>query len=76
MTHSTRTILTAQLLISGMMAALMTGFFGLLTLGPSVEFLHHWGQTFLTAWPVAFLFSLAVGPLAFKLAYQIHRIFG
>ena len=35
MTHSTRTILTAQRLGSGRMAALMTGSFGLLILGPA-----------------------------------------
>ena len=76
MTHSTRTILTAQRLGSGRMAALVTGSFGLLTLGPAPEFLHHRGQTFLAAWPVAVLFALAVGPLAFKRAARINRIFG
>lgn len=58
-----------------MMACLMTGTFGLLHLGPSLEFLHQWGTSFVTAWPVAFCFSLGVGPLAFKIAYQLNRLF-
>lgn len=75
MTQSKRTILLAQALISGMMAALMTGTFGLLHSGASVAFLHDWGQSFITAWPIAFCFSLVVGPLAFRIATQVNRLF-
>lgn len=74
MTHSTRTILLAQLFISCMMAALMTGIFGFINLGATAEFLHQWGRNFATAWPIAFLLSLGVGPIAFKIAYQINRL--
>lgn len=74
MTHSTRTVLLAQVFISAMMACLMTGFFGALTLGLTPAFLHQWGHSFVVAWPVAFCFSLAVGPVAFKLAYQVNRL--
>jgi len=74
MTHSTRTVLLAQVFISAMMATLMTGVFGMLNLGPTSAFLAHWGGNILTAWPIAFVFSLGVGPIAFKLAHEINRL--
>ena len=74
MTQSTRTVLLAQLFISGMMATLMSGLFALWVLGPTQAFLAEWGQRILVAWPIAFVFSLGVGPLAFKLAYQVNRL--
>ncbi|MDT8855334.1 DUF2798 domain-containing protein [Paracoccaceae bacterium Fryx2] len=74
MTHSTRTVLLAQVLISAMMAGAMTGIFGLVALGPTEAFLAQWGKTFLTAWPIAFVLSMAIGPLAFKLAHQLDRL--
>lgn len=74
MTHSTRTILLAQVFISCMMAALMTGIFGFANLGATRDFLVQWGQSFVTAWPIAFLLSLGVGPIAFKLANRVNRI--
>lgn len=74
MTHSTRIVLLAQVFISGMMAALMTGTFGALHLGLTRALLEQWGSSFLIAWPVAFGFSLIVGPIAFKLSYQLNRL--
>lgn len=74
MTHSTRTILLAQVFISCMMAGLMTGIFGFLKLGATAAFLQQWGQSFIVAWPIAFMLSLAVGPIAFKLASQVNRL--
>lgn len=74
MTHSTRIVLLAQVFISAMMAALMTATFGMLHLGATRAFLAAWGPSFLTAWPIAFGFSLIVGPIAFKLSYQVNRL--
>ncbi|EKD60798.1 MAG: 50S ribosomal protein L1 [uncultured bacterium] len=74
MTHSTRTILLAQLFISCMMAALMTGIFGFAKLGATQAFMQQWRQSFIVAWPIAFMLSLVVGPIAFKLAYQVNRL--
>ena len=73
MTKSTKTIILAQVFISGMMATLMSGFMNLLHLGFTPVFLHEWSRAVVIAWPVAFCFSLAVGPLAFKLAYKLQR---
>lgn len=67
----TKTVILAQVFISGMMAFLMTGFFGFLNDGPTQAFLIHWPQSFLTGWPVAFVFSLGVGPIAFKIAARL-----
>ncbi|QFY61196.1 DUF2798 domain-containing protein [Rhizobium grahamii] len=69
----TKTLLIAQLFISGMMAFMMTGFFGFLHLGPSAEWLREWSHSFVIAWPVAFCLSLGVGKLSFKLAAMITR---
>ncbi|MCR6499746.1 DUF2798 domain-containing protein [Shinella sp. CPCC 101442] len=69
----TKTVILAQVFISGMMACLMTGFFSLLKLGPTLLWLDMWAHTFVVAWPVAFVFSLIVGPVAFKLAHAILK---
>ncbi len=74
MTHSTRTVLVAQVFISGMMAGLMTGFFGFINLGATPAFVTQWWQSFVVGWPVAFVFSLGVGPLAFKCAQRVNRL--
>jgi hypothetical protein len=67
----TKTILIAQLLISGMMAFFMTGFFGFLHFGPTSAWLHEWRNAFVIAWPVAFCLSIFVGKLSFKIAGSI-----
>ncbi|MFC0246502.1 DUF2798 domain-containing protein [Falsochrobactrum ovis] len=56
-----------------MMAFLMTGFFSVLHLGFTAAGLHEWARAFVIAWPVAFLLSLIVGRLGFKLAHFITR---
>jgi hypothetical protein len=66
-----KTLLIAQLFISGTMACLMTGFFGFLHFGPTALWLHEWAQAFVIAWPVAFCLSLVVGRLSMKLACRI-----
>lgn len=70
----TKTIILAQFFISGMMALLMTGFFGFLHFGRTTEWLHEWIHAFAIAWPVAFCLSLIVGKLGFAIAYRIRRI--
>lgn len=55
MTHCTRTILIAQLVISGMIATLMTGIFGFLKLGATAAVLQPWGANLVMAWPIAFM---------------------
>lgn len=68
-----KTIITAQAFISGMMAFLMTGFFGFIHFGLTSLWLSEWGKAFIIAWPVAFCLSLIVGRIGFKLAHWITR---
>lgn len=69
----TKTILIAQVLISFMMAGLMSGIFSFLALGPTFEWLAAWASTFIKAWPIAFVLSLVVSKIAFGLAVRITR---
>ncbi|MBY6091265.1 DUF2798 domain-containing protein [Pseudooceanicola sp. 502str34] len=73
MQHTKSLVLTAQVFISLMMAAAMTLIMGYVQAGPQPDWLAHWGWSFLRAWPIAFVLSLAVGPLAFRLAVLVHR---
>ena len=68
-----KTLILAQALIACMMAGLMTGIFGFLHFGATETFLAEWGRSFLMAFPLAFLLSLGVGPLAFRLARLMTR---
>ena len=71
--HDTKTILLAQFFISGMMAFLMTGFFGYIHSASVTAWLVEWKNAFVIAWPVAFVLSLGVGNLGFKLALRCRR---
>lgn len=68
-----RIILLAQLLITFMMAASMSGIMSSIALGPTVEWLHDWPREFIVAWPIAFVLSLLTSRIAFGIA---HRVFG
>lgn len=67
-------IIVAQLFISAMMAFLMTGIFGALNLGLTREWLAHWPESFFTAWPIAFVLSMIVSPIAFGLSWRVNRL--
>ena len=71
--HSKKLIITAQVFISGMMAFLMTGFFAFVYNGFHAETVSLWMETFVRGWPVAFIFSLFVSPLAFFFAGKIVK---
>lgn len=73
MTQSPRIVITAQIFISGMMAGLMTLFFGALHTGFGPALLIAWRDSFVIAWPLAFVLSLGVGPLAFRMARRLHH---
>ena len=74
MKPSTRTVLLAQLFISGIMASAMSLYMGVAHSGMGIGFLPLWGKSILMAWPVAFVLSLGIGPLAFWLAYRLQRL--
>lgn len=64
-----KTQIVLQLLITFMMALTMSGIMGFIAAGP--DYLAHWPLTFITAWPIAFLVTQVVTPVAFKLALLI-----
>jgi hypothetical protein len=66
-------LLLAQLLITFMMAASMSGIMSLIAMGPTLEWLHAWPRQFIIAWPIAFVLTLFVSRIAFGIAY---RVFG
>jgi hypothetical protein len=68
-----KTLLLAQALIALMMATFMTGFFSFLSLGPTSQWILAWGKSFVIAFPVAFLASLVISPIAFRMAHAITR---
>lgn len=66
-----QTILVAQFIISFMMALLMTGIFSFFELGMTQTWLEAWMRHFIVAWPIAFVLSIIVGAIGFKLAIKI-----
>lgn len=63
--------LLAQIFITMMMAFSMSGVMSLIAMGPTREWLMQWPASFITAWPIAFFFTLFVGPLAFRMSYGL-----
>lgn len=68
------TLILAQVFISCFMAFLMTGIFGLINMGLRADFAWHWAQAFITGWPIAFVLSMLVGPVSFKLARLVRGL--
>ncbi|WP_158541595.1 DUF2798 domain-containing protein [Pelagibacterium lacus] len=69
-----KTTLVLQIAMTFMMALAMSGTLGFISLG--WEFGGLWLQTFLIAWPIAFIYTRIINPIAFKIAFKIappHR---
>lgn len=66
-------IIITQVFISGMMAFVMTLFFSILNLGLNSLMIQEWLTSFAIAWPVAFLFSLVISPLAFAISGKMFN---
>src|SRR5690606_28605269 len=64
-----KTQIVLSLLITFMMALIMSGIMGFISVGPA--FLPMWPTTFIIAWPIAFIVTQFVSPLAFKLPFLI-----
>ena len=69
----TKRLLLAQLLMTLIMAILMSGTMSLLMIGPSLEWLATWPRHALLAWPFAFVFSLGVSRLVFGFVDKLWR---
>ena len=68
------TLILAQVFISMMMAFLMTGIFTAVPMHFAPGWVATWLQRFITAWPIAFVLSMGVGPLAFGIARGLIAI--
>lgn len=66
-----KSLLFAQLLITLMMAASMSGIMSMIALGPTLEWLHAWPRQFIIAWPIAFVLTLFVSRIAFGIASHL-----
>jgi len=69
--YDKKTLLLAQVFITFMMAASMSGIMSLLALGPTSQWLHAWPGQFAMAWPIAFVLTLFVSRAGFGLAVRI-----
>jgi membrane-associated PAP2 superfamily phosphatase len=63
-----KTTLVLQLAMTFMMALTMSGTLGFIFNG--ADFLSHWPQTFIIAWPIAFIYTRIINPIAFKIAFK------
>jgi hypothetical protein len=68
-----KTLFLAQLLITFMMAASMSGIMSMVALGPTMQWLYAWPHQFIIAWPIAFVLTLFVSQIAFGIA---NHVFG
>ena len=66
-----KTLLLAQLFITFMMAASMSGIMSLIALGPTPHWLGEWPKQFIMAWPIAFCLTLVTGRIGFMLARKL-----
>lgn len=66
-------ILITQVLMTCMMAATMSGIMSLIALGPSQLWLEVWARQFPFAWPIAFVMTMLIFPIANRLAGLIVR---
>ncbi len=63
-----RFALLAQIFMTFMMAATMSGLMSLFHAGFTLEWLQGWPLQFVIAWPIAFCLTMVCWPLAMKLA--------
>ncbi|MGR9202188.1 DUF2798 domain-containing protein [Rhizobium leguminosarum] len=66
-----KSLLFAQLLITLLMAASMSGIMSMIALSPTLEWLHAWPLPFIIAWPIAFVLTLFVSRIAFGIASHV-----
>ena len=66
-----KTLLLAQIFITFMMAASMSGIMSLIAMGPSMAWLGAWPTQFIMAWPIAFVLTLFTSTIGFALARRL-----
>lgn len=70
-TMNKKILLIAQILMTFMMALLMSGIMSLIALGPTKQWLSVWPIQFIIAWPIAFILTQFTSKIAFTLAPKL-----
>lgn len=63
-----KTALLTQVVMTFIMAAVMSGLMSLIAVGPSMSWLASWPKQFVVAWPIAFLLTMVAWPLSMRIA--------
>ena len=68
-------LLIAQILMTFMMATLMSGIMSAIAMGLTPEWLAAWPKQLLIAWPIAFVLTLGTSRIALAIVYRLrpHR---
>jgi hypothetical protein len=69
-----KTLLIGQVLMTFLMALSMSGILSAIMMGLTAEWLAHWPQQFIIAWPIAFVMTLIWSRVAFPLAGRLSRM--
>ena len=70
---SKKFIFVAQIFMTFIMAASMSGLMGLIFTGFSMQWLADWPQQFLIAWPIAFVLTMFTWPASMAMARFVLR---
>jgi hypothetical protein len=62
-----KTVIVTQLIMTLMMAVSMSGIMSLMAVGPTEAWLSRWPLQALTAWPVAFVATMVLFPVASRI---------
>jgi len=68
-----KAVFVTQLIMTFMMAVSMSGIMSLIAMGPTEVWLSRWPVQALSAWPIAFVATMVLFPLASRLARIVLR---
>lgn len=68
-----KSVIVTQLIMTFMMAVSMSGIMSLMAIGPTDVWLSRWPIQALSAWPVAFIATMVLFPLASRLTRLVLR---
>ncbi|MDD9339582.1 MAG: DUF2798 domain-containing protein [Providencia heimbachae] len=66
-----RTIILTQIIMTCLMASSMSGIMLFISIGFIPDFFTVWSKQFIIAWPIAFIMTNLMWPIASKLAFLI-----
>ncbi len=66
-------VIVTQLIMTFMMATSMSGIMSLIAMGPSATWLSRWPLQALTAWPIAFVVTMLLFPVASRITRLLLR---